>query len=113
MSEFLRKFKERANRELKPHLAVHGDEAPFVRLALRMIQVAEEVEEELGKRRSGTHEASDRTGWSIETLQARAKAKLAGEPMPAAWADLDVEKTSAGYAFVLSSIPEKPRSAAA
>lgn len=111
-SEFLRRFRERADAELRPHLYVHGDDAPLVKLALRMVQVAEEVEEELGQRRCGTSEASDRTRWSVETLQHYAKAKLAGEPLPDGWDALIVEKTTAGYSFVLGSIPEKPSAAA-
>lgn len=110
MSEFLRIYRERVEAELAPVRRLAGDESQPVRTALRLLSIAEEVERDLHDLRVGTQEASERTGWHPETLQRWAKARLAGEDVPAAWANLTVEGPP--YVFVLGTIPGKQDTAA-
>lgn len=109
MSQLLQELRTRVDALVKPHREVYGDDAPTVRMALLVLAEAEDIERQLGERKVSTAEASERTGWSVETLQKYARMKLAGDPLPPAWAGLIVEAAGAGYAFVLGSIPEHPR----
>lgn len=106
MSEFIRLYRKRVDEALKPHREVYGDEAPVVRMGLRLLAEAEDLERTLEERRVGTQEASRLTGWSTDTLQANARRVLDGEDLPSGWEDLVVEKKGAGYVFVLGTIPE-------
>lgn len=107
MSDLLKELRTRVDALVKPHRDVYGDEAPTVRMALLVLAEAEDIERQLGERKVSTAEAAERTGWSIDTLQARAKAKLAGESVPPGWERLIVERTGAGYVFALGTIPER------
>ena len=113
MSRFLREFRSRVDRLTAPHRRYYGDSSPVVLFAADVIAEAEELEKELAGAVIATAEASDRTGWSVETLQKYAKLKLAGAELPKPWAALQVEETPSGYTFALGTIPPNPRSAGA
>lgn len=106
-SELLRELRTRVDAAVKPHRDIYGPDAPVVRMALRILAEAEEIDEQLRERRVTTAEAAERTGWSVDTLQHHARRKLDGEPMPAAWAGLIVERAGGAYVFVVGSIPAK------
>lgn len=106
-SEFMRVYRGRVEEMLGPIRRLYGEGSPVERTALVLLAEAEEVEDFLQKRRVGTSEAADRTGWSYDTLQGRAKEVLAGKEVPDRWAGLIVERSAGAYQFVLESIPPK------
>jgi hypothetical protein len=105
--EFLRTLRERVEREIAPLRKYHGDTDPAVRMGLEVLQIAEQVAEQLGGERVSTSDAAARTGWSTDTLQRWARARMERKPLPDAWATLDVEDGTEGYLFRLDSIPQK------
>ena len=109
-SELMEALRERVDAIVGPHVDIYGPEAPTVRMALRVLAEAEELDRVLSERRVGTPEASDRTGWSVDTLQRHARAKLTGEEVPEPWSRLVV--AGPPYVFVLDTIPPKPSAAA-
>lgn len=113
MSDFLRLYRDRVDRALRPHRDIYGEDSPVVRMGLRLLAEAEDVERALEVERVSTPEAARRTGWAEDTLQKYARAVLEGEPVPAEWAGLIVSRRGRGYEYVLGSIPEHPASAAA
>lgn len=104
---FIDRLRERVEAEVAPLRKYHGDNAPEVRMALTILEAAEEIQAQLMTEKVPTDRAAELTGWNPQTLQRRAKAKLAGEEMPGAWAELEVEPTGTGYLFVVGSIPTK------
>lgn len=113
MESFMELYQKRVDEALRPHREVYGDDSPVVKMGLRLLREAEEVQETLLEARVGTFEASERTGWHPDTLQKYAKARIAGDPLPEAWSELVVELDGSGaYAFVVGSIPSKRSTAA-
>ena len=110
--QFMRELRKRVDAAVKPHRDIYGDESPVVRMAWRILAEAEDIAAEMGAAMVSTAAAAEATEWSEDTLQARARAILAGEPVPAGWESVVVEKRGTGYAFLLSTIPAKPRAAA-
>jgi hypothetical protein len=111
-TELLRELRRRVDAAVKPIRDVYGDDAPTVRMALRILAEAEDAAALLAERRLTTQDASEATGWNAETLQHYARLRLAGETMPDGWEGLIVERVGRGYLFVAGSIPAKPRAAA-
>lgn len=105
--ELLRELRARVDEAIRPHRDIYGPDAPVVKMALRILAEAEDIERALSEQRLSTAEASERTRWRPETLQKYARMKLAGEPLPPEWAGLIVEKVGGDYTFVVGSIPEK------
>lgn len=113
MTDMLSELRTRVDRAVAPHLEIYGPEAPVVKMAWLILAEAEDIARELSETRVSTHEAAGRTGWSEQTLQRHARAKLAGEALPGAWRGLDVICEAGGrYVFVLGSIPAKSTAAA-
>lgn len=77
-----------------------------------VVQQAEELVQELADERVTTERAVEITEWNAATLQAHARAVLAGEETSREWKGLQVERLGNGYVFVLSSIPKKMRASA-
>ena len=111
MSDLIRELRRRVDAIVEPHIAIYGPDAPPVKMALRVLAEAEMIDRQLSERKVGTAEAAERTSWHEDTLHKWARAKIAGEQLPPEWEGLSVERTQAGYAFVLSTIPEHPRAA--
>lgn len=107
VSEFLRTLRERVEKEIAPLRKYHGDNDPAVRMGLEVLQIAEQVAEQLGGERVSTTEAHARTGWSPDTLQRWARARLEGKQIAGPWATIEVEEGTEGYLFRLDSIPQK------
>lgn len=108
MSDLMRELRTRVDEIIRPHREVYGDEAPVVRMALRVLAEAEDIERRLGEQRVTTERASEITGWHPETLQRNAKAKLDGRPTRG-WEAIDVEVgPGGGYVYLVSSLPRKP-----
>lgn len=74
--------------------------------ALWVVQEAREAIRQAGDATAPTRRAAKLSGWDEQTLQAHARAALAGKPRRG-WAGLRVRRGPAGYEFVLSSIPHK------
>lgn len=111
MSEtFLRLYRQRVESALKPHRDIYGEESPVVRMGERLLAEAEDVQRSITEEMVTTAEAVRLTGWNADTLQQHAKAALSGATLPARWRNLMVEKDGQGYRFLLSSIPDNPRS---
>lgn len=108
-SELLRELRTRVDCIVAPHRELYGDDAPPVRMALRVLAEAEDIDCSLRVKKRPTDEAAELTGWHPETLQHQARRTLAGETVPRRWAGLVVEETPAGYLFELDSIPAHPR----
>jgi hypothetical protein len=106
-SEFMRTLRARVEPDLAFFRKYHGDESPAVRLALTILQIAADVEAEIAEERVPTSVAMQLTGWSVDTLQRHARAKLEGNAVAGPWSALDVVETTEGYVFRLSSIPPK------
>jgi len=106
-TEFMRRYRERVDQALQPHRDVYGPDAPVVVMGLRLLAEAETLAQELESEMVTTAEAAERTGWHVETLQARAKAKLEGRPLPPGWEGLEVRQVGGGYVFRIGTIPEK------
>ena len=106
-TEFMRRYRERVDAALRPHREIYGDDAPVVVMGLRLLAEAETLAAELEQEMVTTAEAAERTGWNTETLQARARARLEGQPLPPGWEGLEVERTASGYLFRLSTIPPR------
>lgn len=108
-SPFIKLFTERVEQAIKPHREIYGEAAPVVKMGLRLLAEAEDVDRQLQGERVSTARAASLTGWSEDTLQAKARAVLAGETLSGPWANLVVEREGdAGpYVFLLSSIPSK------
>lgn len=111
---FLKLYRERVEKALQPHVDIYGEDCAVVKMGKRLLAEAEDVERQLEGERVSTARAASVTGWSEDTLQARARAALAGETLPGPWANLVVEREGdAGpYVFLLSSIPGKKDAAA-
>ena len=107
MSDLLRELRVRVAARVKPLIDVFGDDYAVVRAMRLVLQDAEEIEQQLGEQRVTTMEAAERTGWAPETLQKRARQKLAGEQLPPEWARMIVELVSGNYVFVIDTIPKK------
>lgn len=112
MTDLIRELRARVDAAVKPHRDIYGPDAPVVRMALRILAEAEDIAEQLSGARCGTAEAAERTGWSQDTLQAYARRKVGGEPVPPEWAAMIVELKSGAYEFVLGTIPKKSAQAA-
>lgn len=108
-SPFMRAYRERVEALLGPIRRLYGEGTPVERTALVLLAEAADLEEELQRERVSTHEAAERTGWSYDTLQRRAKAVLEGKEVPSYWSQLQVEIAGGSYQFVLGSIPVKGR----
>src|SRR5688500_17087453 len=108
-SDLLRELRSRVDAAVKPHVDIYGPESPVVKMALRILAEAEDIERLLAEKRLSTIEAAERTGWSVETLQNYARRKLAGDDLPTEWADMDVVLISGNYAFDVATIPPKPK----
>ena len=109
---FMRELRKRVDDAVQPHRDIYGDDSPVVKMAWRVLAEAEDIAAAMGAAKLSTAAAAEATDWSEDTLQARARAVLAGEPVPSEWAGLVVERQGTGYAFLLSSIPEKAKAAA-
>jgi hypothetical protein len=107
-SEFMRRYRERVDAALKPHREIYGDAAPVVVMGLRLLAEAETLAAELENEMVTTAEAAERTGWHPETLQARARARLEGLPVPPGWEGLEAVRTAGGYLFRIGTIPPRP-----
>lgn len=109
MSELLRELRTRVDGIVKPHIEVYGPDAPVVKMALRVLAEAEDIEKSMSAQKVTTDRAHEVTGWARETLCKYAKLKVDGKEVPASWAGLIVDDTPSGYVFVLGSIPDNPR----
>lgn len=109
----MRKLRKRVDEIIAPHIRLEGIDYAPVKMALLVLAEAEAIEEQIGREKIGTERASELTGWSVATLQTYARLIVAGEEVPPAWLGMQVEKTPAGYAYQLGTIPPNPRSAAA
>lgn len=107
MSELTQKLAARVNDLIAPHIDIYGIETPVVRMALQVVAIANEIDEEISLQKIATDRAVELTGWSAATLQRHARAKIAGDVMPDAWGGLIVERVAGDYLFVLGTIPEK------
>ena len=108
MTEFMKRLREKVEQEVETVRRYAGEEAPPVRTALRILQIAEEVEEELAEAWVTTTEAERITGWSIDTLQAHAKMVAEGSESVTSWLALEVRRGPDGYELRLGSIPRHP-----
>lgn len=108
-SELLRALRPRVDEIIRPHRDVYGEDAPVVKMALRVLAEAEDLDRELSERTVSTAEAAAATGWSPETLQRWARARIEDADLPDAWRGLRVVRSGSGYGFVLSSIPPRSR----
>jgi hypothetical protein len=113
VSELLRELRKRVDEIVAPHVEVYGQDAPVVKMALRVLAEAEDIERSLGTLKVTTDRAHELTGWARETLCKYARMKVEGRPVPAAWEGLIVDESPSGYSFVLGSIPDNPRAQAA
>lgn len=110
-ADFIELFRKRVDDALKPHLEIYGETSPVVKMGLRLLAEAEQLEQVLAEEKVSTARAAEVTGWHPETLQQYARLKLAGAQLPPGWELLVVERTPAGYAFNVGTIP--PRASAA
>lgn len=107
-SELLARLRVKVDEALAPHVEIYGHDSPVVRMGLRILAEAEAIEAEIQGQRVSTEQASDVKGWHVETLHGYARRKLAGERLAAPWDAIQVEKTPAGYVWVIGTIPENP-----
>lgn len=92
---------------LKEQAYWHGDDAREVKFGRRLLEEFREGITLAAAAWKSTSEAHAATGWNEQTLQARARAKLAGEQLPDEWQALQVRRSGTGYVFLISSIPPK------
>lgn len=109
VSELLRELRKRVDGIIAPHVEVYGQEAPVVKMALRVLAEAEDIERNMSAQKVSTDRAHEMTGWARETLCKYAKLVLEKRSVPDAWRGLEVEGNPSGYVFVLGTIPENPR----
>lgn len=108
-AELLRELRKRVDGIIAPHVEVYGESAPVVKMALRILAEAEDIERGMSAQKLSTDRAHEVTGWAKETLQKYARLKVSGKEVPAAWSGLIVEDTPSGFVFVAGSIPDNPR----
>lgn len=106
MSDLISKLEERVNTAMGvfPH-------PEAVKAAAFVVQQVKEIQQELAEERVTTERAAEITDWNAATLQAHARAVLAGQEASREWKGLQVERLGNGYVFVLSSIPRKMKAA--
>lgn len=106
----LRQNRERVREELagmRPYLTNE-----VAAMAERVLLEWEKAERDAAREFVETARAAFLTGWSADTLATHAKAIEETRTVPEEWRGLIAQRNSAGWAFVLSSIPVKRSQAA-
>ena len=90
-----------------------GDDSGAVRTGNWIVAEIEDALKEASEMWMTTHDAALATGWTEGTLKRWARKKIDGAPLAPAWKQVQVKKTTGGYAFRVSTLPIAPVRAAA
>jgi hypothetical protein len=109
-TEILRQKRQEARAELDAHRPYLTEQVTAY--AEKILLQWEQAEREAARQFVPTARAAALTGWSPETLTDHARQIEAGASVPEEWRGLLAQRTSAGWSFVLSSVPVKRSKAA-
>lgn len=108
----LRERRTELREQIAEQRKVRADDDPFFKIADWLLTEWEEAERLAARHYVPTAEAAQLTGWSAQTLRARARDARAGNAMPEGWEGLVVRSDGPEWSFVVSTIPVKATQAA-